>query len=123
MATRKTAKSDSTTPPPAKTVVAKTARAKTVSGKTAATLPVAAPSQAAPAKKAAVKKPAVKKVSVSTPAALPQISAQQRQHYVEVAAFYIAERRGFAPGNPAEDWRAAEEEISRLIATGHFSRD
>ncbi|AGX88568.1 DUF2934 domain-containing protein [Candidatus Symbiobacter mobilis] len=49
------------------------------------------------------------------------LTPEQRLHYVEVAAFYIAERRGFAPGNPMEDWCAAEAEIDRLIATGHFS--
>ena len=49
------------------------------------------------------------------------ISAAHRHHYVEVAAYYIAERRGFTPGNPVEDWRAAEAEIDRLMASGHFS--
>ena len=47
-----------------------------------------------------------------------KVSAEQRQNYVEVAAFYIAERRGFAPGNPFEDWVRAEAEIDRLIAEG-----
>jgi hypothetical protein len=39
-----------------------------------------------------------------------------------VAAFYIAERRGFAPGNPEEDWLHAAAEIDRLIADGHFGK-
>jgi hypothetical protein len=35
-----------------------------------------------------------------------------------VAAYYIAERRGFVPGNPLEDWVQAEAEIDRLLAEG-----
>ena len=51
----------------------------------------------------------------------PALSVEQRMHYVEVAAFYIAERRGFVPGNPGDDWCAAELEVDRLIASGHFN--
>jgi hypothetical protein len=40
---------------------------------------------------------------------------------VQVAAFYIAERRGFASTNPADDWIEAEAEIDRLIASGNFA--
>lgn len=78
----------------------------------------------APAKPEAKAKP---KASVAKPKAAPAtktkitLNAEQRNHYVEVAAFYIAERRGFVPGNPAEDWCAAELEVDRLIATGHFN--
>jgi hypothetical protein len=83
----------------------------------------AAPVKAAPA--AASKKPvAVKKVAAPrkvAPAPKPAITAEQRNNYVEVAAFYIAERRGFASTNPADDWIEAEAEIDRLIATGHFT--
>jgi hypothetical protein len=39
-----------------------------------------------------------------------------------VAAFYIAQRRGFAPANPTDDWLQAEAEIDALIAQGHFGR-
>ncbi len=51
----------------------------------------------------------------------PHLTLDQRHHYVSVAAFYIAERRGFTLGNPAEDWLAAEAEVDRLIASGHFT--
>ena len=87
----------------------------------------AAPVQAAPAKAAPVQAAPAKK-SVSAPSKSGassskniDLSAQQRIHYVEVAAFYIAERRGFAPGNPIEDWKAAEAEVDRLIASGYFA--
>ena len=48
------------------------------------------------------------------------IDPAQRANYIEVAAFYIAERRGFAPGNPEQDYLEAAAEIDRLIAAGHF---
>jgi len=50
------------------------------------------------------------------------ITPEQRANYIEVAAFYIAEQRGFAPGNPMDDWVAAEAEIDRLIASGKFAQ-
>lgn len=48
----------------------------------------------------------------------PPVSAEQRFHYVEVAAYYIAQERGFSAGDPAADWAAAEAEIDRLLAEG-----
>lgn len=78
-----------------------------------------------PSRKAAA--PATGKKSVAkqvkaTPAVKkkpgPAVSPEQRSHYVEVAAYYIAERRGFAPGDVMQDWLAAETEIDRLVASG-----
>ena len=103
MVTTKKVAAPGTEPAP-KPVAAKTAKAKSV------TLKPAAPK---PKKAAAPKKTA--------PVAKPAMSAAQRNNYVEVAAFYIAERRGFATANPADDWAAAEAEIDRLIASGHFA--
>ena len=34
-----------------------------------------------------------------------------RHHRVQVAAYYLAERRGFAPGHELDDWLAAEEAV------------
>jgi len=51
------------------------------------------------------------------PAAIPQ---EQRKHYIEMAAYYIAERRGFASGNLLDDWVQAEAEIDRLLAEGRL---
>jgi hypothetical protein len=31
-------------------------------------------------------------------------------------AYYMAERRGFAPGHELEDWLAAEREVAALLA-------
>jgi hypothetical protein len=121
------------TEPAAKRAAAKPAPAKAVTLKP----PVAKPVAEKPvAVKAAAKKPAATKTAVETapaipkkvaapkkaaPAPKPVISEAQRNNYVEVAAFYIAERRGFAIANPADDWAAAEAEIDRLIASGHFA--
>lgn len=117
-----TAKKASTPKPvtAAAPAVAKPVAARKPAIKRAAAVPAtvtAAP--VAPAKATAAAKPKATK-----PAAAPSksaLSAEQRNHYVEVAAFYIAERRGFVPGNPADDWCAAELEVDRLIASGHFN--
>ncbi len=112
----------------------KTAATKAVATKTASAKKVVAPI-AAPvttpvvvAKKApAAVKPAAKKISATatklkpSTAPAPVLTVEQRTHYVSVAAFYIAERRGFTLGNPADDWLAAEAEVDRLIASGHFT--
>jgi len=37
----------------------------------------------------------------------------QRQAMIAEAAYYCAERRGFAPGHELEDWLRAEAEIAR----------
>jgi hypothetical protein len=110
-----------------KAVAPKAAAAKKVAVPVAA--PVATPpvvaKKAPVATKPAVTKPAAKKVSATklkpSTAPAPVLSVEQRNHYVSVAAFYIAERRGFTLGNPADDWLAAEAEVDRLIASGHFT--
>ena len=43
-----------------------------------------------------------------------------RHRKIEVAAYFKAERRGFAPGHELDDWLAAEE---RLHAIGWFDSD
>ena len=90
---------------PAPTAVS-AAKAKPAPKAVAATKPKpAAPLAGAKAVRPRAKKPA-------------NVSAEQRRNYVEVAAFYIAERRGFAAGDPLQDWVQAETEIDRLIAEG-----
>jgi hypothetical protein len=40
----------------------------------------------------------------------------QRSALIAEAAFFLAERRGFAPGHEVEDWLAAESEVdARLL--------
>ncbi|PTD96370.1 DUF2934 domain-containing protein [Pseudothauera lacus] len=78
--------------------------------KSAAAKPSAPP--AAPAAKPRARK--------RSNAAAGTLNAEQRSHYVEVAAYYIAERRNFTPGDPMADWLEAEAEIDRLLSSGHF---
>jgi hypothetical protein len=92
--------------------------AKTAAPKAVSTVKASVPAKAPAAKKAAAAKPKARAVADK----VTSLSTEQRNHYVEVAAFYIAERRGFTPGNPADDWRAAEIEVDRLIATGQFAK-
>lgn len=96
---------------PAATKAATTA--KPAAAKTATKPKAAAKATSKAAPKAAVKKPA--KVAAGN-----KVPPAQRAHYIEVAAFYIAERRGFAPCDPLQDWVAAEAEIDRLLAEGRL---
>lgn len=82
-----------------------------------------------PAPAARLKVSPVVKATPATVAAKPArarakkvaaIPLEQRRNYVEVAAYHIAERRGFTPGNPLEDWIQAEAEIDRLLAEGRL---
>lgn len=57
------------------------------------------------------------------PAQVPATSAEpmtptaaERQEMISVAAYYRAERRGFAPGGAEQDWLQAEVEIDQLLA-------
>lgn len=49
-----------------------------------------------------------------------QPTAEQRQHYIEVAAYHIAESGGFNSGCDLVNWLAAEAEIDQLLAEGKF---
>ena len=94
---------------------------KAASGKGAATAATAGTAKAKakpePMAKAASKAAAAKPMR-SRAKKTAVVSAEQRRNYIEVAAYHIAERRGFAPGNPLDDWAQAEAEIDRLIADG-----
>ena len=48
------------------------------------------------------------------PGSGPSISAQERQMLVARAAYFRAEKRGFAPGGELQDWVEAEAEVLRL---------
>lgn len=108
-----------------KSAVSKTAKPaakpKAAPAKPKATTAVAAapkaaskPKAVAPAKKVAAPAKAAPKKSP----AKPKITSDQYRAYVEVAAYHIAERRGFQGGNALEDWAQAEAEIDRLLSEG-----
>lgn len=87
-----------------KAVSKKTTTKKTASRKKVAT------------KKAATKKTVKKKATTAASAAKGKpVSAEERWHMVAVAAFYKAEKRGFAAGNAEKDWSEAEKEIDALL--------
>lgn len=44
-----------------------------------------------------------------------RVAPEQRQQLIAQAAYFIAERRGFAPGNELEDWLQAEAEIEACM--------
>ena len=46
------------------------------------------------------------------------VSAEDRRAMIAEAAYLRAERRGFAPGQEAEDWLAAEIEVDALLKIG-----
>jgi hypothetical protein len=39
----------------------------------------------------------------------------ERERMVAVAAYYIAEHRGFTPGHEQQDWQLAERQIDRML--------
>ena len=85
----------------------------------------------APAKTATATKPRTlakaEPPAKAKPAAVPRsrrtapkggVPPDQRRHYVEVAAYFIAEQRGFLGGCEIEDWVLAESEIERMLKEG-----
>lgn len=95
------AKSSSAKPAAKKATVAKPVAAKSIATKTTAAKPVA--KKAAPAKVTSAKKG-------------NGISAEQRYRMIAEAAYYIAEKRGFAPGDPSKDWADAEAQIRGMFS-------
>ncbi len=79
---------------------------------TARTSPSATKAPAAPAKKATAPKkaPAVRRASEPKSAAVPATTVH-RDEMVRIAAYFRAERRGFAPGYEVADWLAAQVEV------------
>lgn len=47
---------------------------------------------------------------------------EQRHAMIEIAAYYLAERRGFSSEGAESDWLAAERAIDTLIAERRLSR-
>jgi hypothetical protein len=84
---------------------------KTTAAKPAAPKKAAAPKKVA-AKPAAPKKAAAPKAAKKVTAAP---GAEERYRMVEVAAYYIAERNGFA-GDPTVFWTEAEAQITKLLS-------
>jgi hypothetical protein len=73
-------------------------------------------------KKRAPRKTAIARaVEAAVPA--PFTGPEQRAALIAEAAYYRAERRGFAPGHETEDWLAAEAEVdARLLRSDSAAR-
>lgn len=107
---------------PAPATAAKSSKPKPkAAAKVAEKVATKAPAKAA-AKPVAAKAVAAKTSTAGKPAAAskakPALPHEQRRFYVEVAAYYIAERRGFHGGSEFDDWVQAETEIDRLLREG-----
>jgi hypothetical protein len=76
----------------------------------------AATKPAATVKASAAKKPAGAGKTVTRPAAAAAGTAgPDRAELVRLAAYFRAERRGFAAGYEIEDWLAAEAEVAEKL--------
>ena len=95
---------------------AKAATAKPAAKTAASDKPAKAPKAAA--KPATAAKPVKAATAKKSASAASGLSPEQRRGYIEVAAYYIAERRGFQGGNATDDWAQAEAEIERLLQEG-----
>jgi DNA anti-recombination protein RmuC len=58
-----------------------------------------------------------------SPTQRADISAEQRHRMIEEAAYYLAQQRGFAPGNATGDWLEAEAQIDRMLAEQRPAQD
>lgn len=120
MATTTKARAGSKTSTTAKTAATATAKPK-AAAKPKVTK-AEAPVKKTPAKAAAPKAAkAVAPKKTTTGIKAVRVATDRRRDYIEVAAYYIAERRGFVGGNAADDWKAAEVEIDRLLAEGKLT--
>jgi Zinc-ribbon containing domain/Protein of unknown function (DUF2934) len=54
----------------------------------------------------------------ASPKRPPAVSQEQRRRLIAERAYSIAERRGFAGGDPRDDWLQAEAEINRELGLG-----
>jgi len=93
---------------PASTAAETTIKTKTKIAKPAADKSAAKAKMAAPAGKTPT-------AEYSMRAPMLPVSAEQRYRMIAEAAYYIAERRNFAPGDAAADWAQAEMQIVALL--------
>ncbi|MDD5296950.1 MAG: DUF2934 domain-containing protein [Rhodocyclaceae bacterium] len=110
MATRKIKELDTTEAPPAAKKPRRAAAPKAAVVTAAAPAPVAAAKPAAPKR---ARKPKIEADMV--PAQASVMHHEERHRHVSEAAYYLAERRGFAPGFEHEDWVRAEAEVAAKL--------
>ena len=98
-------------------------RATSTQGKKSATAKGAAKKAASPASAKKVEASAPRKtISKKTPTPRQQVDTQstvtpdERRRMIAEAAYLRAEGRGFAGGDPNDDWLAAEWEIDQILS-------
>lgn len=55
-------------------------------------------------------------------ASVANVTEDERRAMIAEAAYFHAERRGFAPGNEDQDWLKAEAEVDALLKAGRRGR-
>lgn len=50
---------------------------------------------------------------------IDEANASARHQMIQEAAYYLAERRGFANGSPEEDWLTAEAQVDGQLSKLH----
>jgi hypothetical protein len=58
----------------------------------------------------------------ATPARSPAIDPDVRRRLIAAEAYFLAERRGFAPGNELADWVAAEAAVDSRFKRNEVAR-
>nr|MBA3848081.1 DUF2934 domain-containing protein [Planctomycetota bacterium] len=56
--------------------------------------------------------------SAAKPAVATKPTAAERQRRIAEAAYFLAQRRGFASGSAVQDWLTAERNVDAAIARG-----
>jgi hypothetical protein len=77
------------------------------------------PTSAKPAKRAPRKTLTITKAE---PAFTQFVGPERRAALISEAAYYRAEKRGFAPGHETEDWLAAEADVDANLLQGAVPR-
>jgi hypothetical protein len=92
---------------------------KTVAPKAKAAPKAAATSKAKLPSKAVARAPVAKARTKKNqqPVSGPALNTEERNRLIAQAAYFRAEKRGFAPGFELQDWVEAETEVLRLIGS------
>lgn len=118
MATRKTKTSDTPEAAPAEVKKPRRAAAPKVAEVTQAA-PATAPKRARKPKAESTTESATESVAESVAEMVPEqasvVHHEERHRHVSEAAYYLAERRGFTPGNEHDDWLQAEAEVAAKL--------
>jgi hypothetical protein len=100
----------------AKSATAPAKAAKDTAAKTRVSKAATSEATGVPAKRPAA--PRSRKSAATGDAPRPLLDAGRRSEYIAVAAYFIAERRGFQGSYEFDDWVSAEAEIESLLRDG-----